>query len=161
PILALSLLLFVLGASTFATVDAACDLPFKDIGGRCFLVENFAKGAWADTNHWCGYYGATLAKLDDASVFAALVQEIKNSGISETFFWIGASDSAAEGNWVWLDGTPVAMGTPFWSLTGSSCTVQEPKGGTGQNCAALHPKRSYYFDDIGCTTQAGAICEKI
>lgn len=58
----------------------ACDLPFKVIGGRCFLVENFAKGAWADTNHWCGYYGATLAKLDDASVFAALVQEIKDSG---------------------------------------------------------------------------------
>ncbi|XP_069983626.1 uncharacterized protein [Penaeus vannamei] len=59
----------------------ACDLPFKVIGGRCFLVENFAKGAWADTNHWCGYYGATLAKLDDASVFAALVQEIKDSDL--------------------------------------------------------------------------------
>ncbi|XP_047498516.1 uncharacterized protein LOC125045354 [Penaeus chinensis] len=150
----------ILLCSTFFTADAVCDPPYKEIGGRCLLIDNFVVGTWADMNHWCGYFGGKLATLDDASVFAAVLQDIKTSGISKTFLWTGASDSMEEGVWTWLDGTPVAEGTPFWSLSGSGCTAQEPTGGKNQNCALLNPNRNYYFDDAACTTQAGAICEK-
>ncbi|XP_037773512.1 perlucin-like protein [Penaeus monodon] len=156
----LTFVLLILGGSTFSTVSAACTPPFKEIAGLCFLIDNFATGTWADTNHWCGYFGGKLAKLDNADVFAAVVQDIKDSGLSKSFYWIGASDSEEEGVWKWLDNTAVDMGTPFWSLAGSGCTVQEPSGGTNQNCAVLNPNRNYYFDDAGCATQAGAICEK-
>ncbi|XP_042883113.1 C-type lectin domain family 7 member A-like [Penaeus japonicus] len=108
----------------------------------------------------CKFLGADLVKLDNASVFADIVSYIVTSGISPTSFWIGATDAEVEGVWQWTDGAIVTMGTPFWSLTGSSCTVQEPKGGTGQNCALLNSNRSYFFDDAACSTQAAVICEK-
>ena len=30
-------------------------------------------------------------------------------------FWIGADDVITEGTFQWIDGSPVAMGAPFWS----------------------------------------------
>lgn len=39
------------------------------------------------------------------------------SGLTESF-WLGGSDSAVEGDWVWLaDGTRIDKGTPYWALS--------------------------------------------
>ena len=48
----------------------------------------------------------------------------------EKDFWIGAVNSASEGNWYWLNGEPANSSELIWA-------VGEPDGGTRQNCVAV------------------------
>ncbi|XP_027220713.2 C-type lectin domain family 7 member A [Penaeus vannamei] len=161
----LSLVLAVCGAAEVNLQPRAgptCDPPFLIVGtSKCVLVNNISVGSWHDMKHYCALLGAQLVKLDSASDFAALVNYINGEGLTKAFYWIGASDETDEGEWLWTDLSPVAMGAPFWSPTGSSCSETEPKGGANSDCAALNPNKFYYFDDLPCSNTAGVICEKM
>lgn len=41
---------------------------------------------------------------------------------------MGANDTETEGEWAWLDGTPVRMGTPLWALYRYSSNDYEQVG---------------------------------
>ena len=36
------------------------------------------------------------------------------AGYDGVDYWVGGSDILVEGAWQWIDGSPVAMGAPFW-----------------------------------------------
>lgn len=78
-------------------------------------------------------------------------------GLPEVDYWVGATDEGHEGVWLWVDGSVVEMGTPFWAI---GChDNQLPDGGTYENCAVLSKAYSLYFDDVSCDGIAYAICE--
>lgn len=62
-----------------------------------------------------------------------------------------------EGMWVWTDGTPVVMGTPYWANSGCS-NEQDPDGETRQKCAILGGPFHHYMIDDYCTTTAYPFC---
>lgn len=92
-----------------------------------------------------------LAVVDDCY----LMQQLWNH-ILETYgkisHWLGATDQHHEGTWVWVDGTPVAMGTPFWPY------YQPDIDNEDQHCLQFHASWNGYFDDTNCTLSYPFVC---
>ena len=70
-----------------------------------------------------------------------------NSKFGGDTFWLGGSDEASEGSWVWSDGSPVTVS--YWA--GS-----EPNGGDTENCLGWYGGR-YWFDSR-CTSDRYFAC---
>jgi hypothetical protein len=84
--------------------------------------------------------------------------------------WVGASDTANEGVWIW-----VSDGAQFWAgdgVTGAAVNgafanwnTDEPNGGENSDCArmlariAAQPDRNAPWADLECTELLGALCE--
>nr|XP_055074613.1 uncharacterized protein LOC129454124 [Misgurnus anguillicaudatus] len=66
--------------------------------------------------------------------------------------WIGLSDSDVEGTWKWVDGSTLNTSFSFWDKS-----VNEPNGGTKENCAVTY---SSGWIDYSCTNTYKWICEK-
>ncbi|XP_050714808.1 uncharacterized protein LOC126997636 isoform X4 [Eriocheir sinensis] len=92
---------------------------------------------------------ATTLAVATAAVCLASVQA---GDLDTDAFWLGGSDAAKEGSWVWLDGTEIPLGTPHWY----PCNGQ-PNGGTQQNYLALYTP-DYYFHSLEESRQIMGIC---
>jgi hypothetical protein len=84
--------------------------------------------------------------------------------------WIGASDAANEGEWVWVDD-----GTPFWNGTATngravnrayeSWSANQPNGGVNTNCARLATTNAGALNgtptwaDVECEDLRPSVCE--
>ncbi|XP_027220714.2 C-type lectin domain family 7 member A [Penaeus vannamei] len=139
-----------------------CPLPYQYIGGRCLFVNPFGTKSWGDMNAYCQNMGGHMAKLDDANLLGYVFDYLTgNEGLGDVFYWIGATDAATEGEWLWHDGTRVTMGTPFWGDAPSG--NQAPDGGEDHDCAFLKPTDHFFFNDYLCegdnTHSFGVICE--
>nr|QIE05465.1 C-type lectin 1 [Portunus trituberculatus] len=143
--------------------SGGCSSPYTMVAGRCLYINFATSGTW-DRFHsmYCKDTGGNdLVTVDDANFLADLVQYITSIGWQDGLFWIGASDKSHEGHWIWPNGSPVKMGTPFWGTYG--CYNQQyPDGGTNENCAILDGNANLYFNDFKCDTALAVfgICEK-
>lgn len=79
-----------------------------------------------------------------------------NPAMSDACTWIGGTDAASEGNWVWEhDGSSIPLGGPHWD----PCET-EPDGGRKENYMAICPDRYYYKDYPGDSVHKHhAICQ--
>ncbi|XP_069172631.1 C-type lectin domain family 17, member A-like [Procambarus clarkii] len=163
------LLLLFLGAAAvvnggMTTVSSkaggtSCTSPFHDVGGRCLYVDVSNTGSWDTMRTHCRSLGGDLAILNDAEVYSSLIRYIHGSGFPELQYWIGATDEAQEGLWLWVNQEPVQMGTPYWANYGCS-NLQMPTGGTAENCLCLDNTYHLYFNDGICSQTLHAICEQ-
>ena len=88
----------------------------------------------------CDAFGATLVAVtpDRAVALAAI-------GAPLGRWWIGASDRAVEGEFVWVDESPVdaedwGVGQPSAATPGHDCVLQDADSGWGtQPCTATAP----------------------
>ena len=72
-----------------------------------------------------------------------------NSKMGGHTFWLGATDSASEGSWVWLDGSPVSW--TYWRY-------DQPSGTSNWDCLAwVGSWRSWR--DLGCGYDRYSVCE--
>ncbi|RXG59474.1 hypothetical protein Avbf_14946 [Armadillidium vulgare] len=79
--------------------------------------------SWFEAEMFCESMTGSLAILDDVHDYFQLLKYIQGKEIKSRF-WIGAKYSlSGNGNstesnrtWTWLNGKPVTMGAPFWSL---------------------------------------------
>lgn len=132
--------------------------------GHCYLVEASPR-SWSEARAQCQARGAgwDLASLRSPldSVFAAELLEIEA--------WVGATDAAVEGQWLWAD-----TAEAFWSGTGAGQALNgaytnwnsdEPNGGDNSDCARtlprslLFPRRVAPWADLSCAERRGALCE--
>ncbi|XP_042883674.1 C-type lectin domain family 17, member A-like [Penaeus japonicus] len=136
---------------------ANCPEGFHNIADHCiqFLTDS---GTWYEMKDRCFNVGARMVKVDSDNFMYHLVRFIKNNGLGGHMYWVGASDEGHEGTYRWTDGTEVKMGTPFWGDDGDQ--VQEPDGGSKQNCAVLNKNDHFFFGDSKCGADYSAICEK-
>ncbi|XP_073667838.1 uncharacterized protein [Paramisgurnus dabryanus] len=101
------------------------------------------KKTWSDSRANCIQRGADLIIINNQEE----QDFVKNvSGIE---YWIGLSDSDAEGRWKWVDGSTLT--TSFWDKS-----IPEPNGGTPENCAVTY---SPGWADYSCTKTLNWICE--
>lgn len=69
-------------------------------------------------------------------------------------YWLGATDEHQEHLWLWVDGTFVPMGTPFWK-------PDEPNNLDGnENCLSFH-NFTGYFNDYACSMEFYFICQDV
>ncbi len=109
-------------------VNPANIYTFTYNGKNYELVKE--KKNWTDAATCAASRGGYLVQIDDSSEQAAMVTALTASGISTTYnpisdgggtsyVWIGATDKATEGIWLW-DGNNDGTGTNFWSGEGAA-----------------------------------------
>jgi hypothetical protein len=145
--------------SCVSSADCTCEF----YGGHAYRFCRAGKN-FTDARAACVTSGMKLVRLNDAAenqwVYDVTVAEALTS------IWIGATDSALEGDWRWVDGTP------FWSgkgpLAGGSAVgglysawdgfADEPNVGVDEDCAGYWRPRPTWAD-LTCTDANAYICE--
>ncbi|XP_063599774.1 macrophage mannose receptor 1-like [Penaeus indicus] len=138
--------------------NITCPILFVEVGGLCMMFVTWAEETWDEARQSCAGASSELLAITDVEVFRALYLYIHLEYLSGHAFWLGGSDLASEGTWVYTTGEPVPMGTPFWGLFEMSAPIQEPNGGTGQNCLAITSDGYYNFRDYSCNSKFNPLC---
>nr|UIS31342.1 Ig-lectin [Eriocheir sinensis] len=132
----------------------ACGSSFELVGSGCFYFsDNIALG-WDSARTFCKSLAAEadLAVVDDCNLLHLLWNHIL-AAYGENDYWIGATDQHEEGMWMWVDGTAVTMGTPFW-VYGQPDNLHE-----NEHCMNLYGIRNGNFNDANCTKEMHFICQ--
>ncbi|XP_037790409.1 uncharacterized protein LOC119585768 isoform X2 [Penaeus monodon] len=149
---------------TTPSPPAECPSPFDAVGGKCILVDIFESVTWAEARYLCEKFEADLVTLESLGFYAELLDFLNFKGLAGHDYWVGANDTETEGEWAWLNGTPVRMGTPLWALYrySSNDYEQEPtsSGSDSGDCAFMDKSRFLYLDDGECGSTKAAICQK-
>ncbi|XP_066267584.1 uncharacterized protein [Branchiostoma lanceolatum] len=118
--------------------------PFNGVCYKYFAVSK----KYDEARQTCATDWGTLAMPKDTETNAF----IAHLGSGETR-WIGLTDAASEGQWVFQDGqTLESTGYSNWDGT-------EPDGGTGENCAALSRTTGSPWVDVKCNSDRKLICQ--
>ncbi|CAL4126543.1 unnamed protein product, partial [Meganyctiphanes norvegica] len=140
---------------------SGCGESFTPVGDSCLLLALSKKVTWAAARQYCQGLGADLVVFKDANHYAKTLDYVRrvNGENTAVNVWIGGSDAAVEGRWVWVTEELMPRGPPFWGSHDGYGS--EPGGGTGQNCAGLYHPDRYYVHDFPCTTALATLCQKI
>jgi hypothetical protein len=124
-------------------------VPFK-IDGQLYLGYSEPM-SWAAAREHCRSQGMELASVTSAAQNQALAAAMKAQVVGERHFWVGGTDSAAEGRWAWSDGSA-------WSY--SNWAASEPNGGTRENCVMVYTSDSNAaWNDQPCLDALGFACK--
>ena len=77
--------------------------------------------------------------------------------------WIGATDAAAEGTWLWTDGSPVLFNgasTTNPAIVRPPWDTGQPDNSGNQDCAQMW-QGDGEWDDLGCGDARGFVCEGV
>jgi Lectin C-type domain len=138
-----------------------CDLPAAAaVPGSC--VELTANGAgdvrvlcnstasWSEARTTCAGFGGDLSILYSRAEHVALLADLEALGFTIEL-WLGASDIDSEGDWVWIDGTPLPAPYSDWKSG-------EPNNDNGEDCLEMQGSSGVWNDDDCDATQSYA-CE--
>lgn len=104
-----------------------------------FINPQFMSGPQAQS--YAQTFGANLISVQSASENADLLQALSNQGYAGQVIWIGFTDAAVEGTFVWYDNAPV---------TYSNWAPGEPNNSGGnENCTQIYPDGTW--NDLNCT----------
>ncbi|XP_050736495.1 alpha-N-acetylgalactosamine-specific lectin-like [Eriocheir sinensis] len=134
----------------------ACISPFESVGGGCFYFAANLEMNWNDARAFCKSLssGADLAVVDDCNLMHLLWNHILMAYGAGNYL-LGATDQHEEGTWVWVDGTAVTMGTPFW-LYG-----QPDNQNNVQHYLRLFEQYGGYFDDASYGAEYHFVCQDL
>lgn len=109
----------------------------------------------ATPSTWDGARGLCQMWFGDLATITSPEEQGIIEAIAATDGWIGATDAAMEGTWVWVTNEPFAY---------SNWNAGEPNNsGTGENCAELYGGMStapFKWNDGPCTAMLPAYCER-
>ena len=139
--------------STTTTTTTTTTTP-RVLSWQTFKGAEYAKVlesndiTWSEGRAICQSAGGDLAKITDY----AIQRFLNNLGSLDKTFWIGATDVAQVGTWLWSDNSPVVYSN--WNeCTCSNCN--------SKNCAAVKKDEEGRWTRYDCSdTQDGVICEK-
>ncbi|XP_075758237.1 macrophage mannose receptor 1-like [Pelodiscus sinensis] len=130
--------------SRFCHVCAPCRMGWTLFQDRCYF-QSRSLGTWDAANRSCASLGAMLLQVTSHAEQAHIVSYMKVPAS-----WMGLTDQALEGAWMWVDGTHPATNASYWQ-TG------EPSGGSKENCALTLQDGQWY--DAPCTEEHHWVCE--
>ncbi|XP_035265937.1 CD209 antigen-like protein C isoform X1 [Anguilla anguilla] len=128
--------------------------------GRAYYFSS-QRMNWMQSRDYCISKGATLVIIKSEQKQSFLLANIRET------HWIGLSDLRTEGQWHWVDDTPISpTEIQFWHTRPNG--EHEPDnwtgGGdpTGEDCAALGYSGGNLEEwfDASCTVQKRFVCEK-
>ena len=140
-------------ASQTALTTTTTTTTERPLSWRTFKGAEYAKVlescTWSQARTICQSAGGDLAKISDYAI-----QRFLNSfGSSDKTYWIGATDVATEGTWVWQDNSQVVYTN--WNR----CPA--PSDDTAKNCAALQKDENGRWSHNDCEqTKHGVVCER-
>ena len=113
--------------------------------------------SWQQSQRFCRNWGGNLA-MHGVKTLENRKKLILKLPIENFDFWIGASDIASEGNWVWVNGESASSSELIWG------GGQPDNGGGSQDCILVAgfpgvPKFGTAWDQR-CGFLLQALCEK-
>ncbi|XP_034156883.1 C-type lectin domain family 4 member M [Pangasianodon hypophthalmus] len=112
-----------------------------------YYMSKEQKG-WEESRQDCSSRGADLVIINSREE-----QEFIGQQLGSTVAWIGLSDRDREGEWKWVDGTPLT--TKYWR-------PGEPNNSDDEDCAEIYYSDSNkaVWNDNKCSEKRHWICEK-
>ncbi|XP_069543969.1 CD209 antigen-like [Brachyistius frenatus] len=132
------------------TIEAkACPTGWRKFEFSCYFTS-VSKKTWTLSREYCQSKGADLAIIKSPEEMAF----INSLHGHDKEVWIGLSDGGAEGQWKWVDGTP--MNKSYWGKG-------QPNSydGRNQDCVEFWHRATGIGDwnDESCTIEQQWICE--
>jgi hypothetical protein len=142
----------------FRTVPVLAGPIVNPANGHIYYL--LPEDTWTNSEAMAENLGGTLTIIDD---------QAENDWIYATFgyygglprnLWIGCTDAAMEGTWVWVTGQPLTYSN--WAASSG-----EPNNsGGGENCGQIFPPfevagRASLWNDIDCHAQINGVVEVI
>ena len=127
-----------------------CDLKLKN---KCYVHVDQSLN-WNEAEHCCAAWGGHLASIHSVTENNVLNQ-IRNK---DRFTWIGLSDSASDGTYVWTDGTEFDY---------TNFARNQPDSSNGESCFHFFDQaRGEAWNDYNCMSSSSEhvmtsyICQK-
>uniref|UniRef100_A0A8C3W5V9 C-type lectin domain-containing protein n=1 Tax=Catagonus wagneri TaxID=51154 RepID=A0A8C3W5V9_9CETA len=117
-------------------------LPFQ---GKCYYFSPNTK-SWDEARQFCQENYSHLVIINN---FAEQVSSPFQAHGSPRVYWLGLNDRNLEGDWRWLDGSPVTLS--FWD-------PEEPNNLYDEDCASMN--RGGTWNDLSCDKTTYWICER-
>ena len=130
---------------------------------HCYIRVSLAM-TWSQAKSNCETLGGGAHLVTIASAQEQLAVALLDDGtISRA--WIGATDSAGEGDWRWIDGkdfppspSPNALSLQKWRTGEPNNTdANDP---TGEDCGTIELTNNGLWDDRSCAGTRASICER-
>ncbi|KAI1885771.1 hypothetical protein AGOR_G00207230 [Albula goreensis] len=127
-------------------------LHFED---KCYYFSS-DKMDWEKSKESCEAMGSHLAILHSHAQHEALEKAARSKGTFDYHYWIGLTDRHTEGEWKWVDNTPV--NNTYWDKVHSEPDNHLSGGEEGEDCATLNSHSRSWFD-VPCNFIYLRICE--
>lgn len=108
--------------------------------------------SWKQAKKWCEDNGGHLVIIENEAEANALTQFLTQPGVPDNF-WIGATDEKTEGEWLWVDGSPVTF---------TKWKPREPDNHQGHgdgHYVAMHVPDGGAWDDVPVHEKRPFVCE--
>ncbi|CAJ1082999.1 hepatic lectin-like isoform X2 [Xyrichtys novacula] len=136
-----------------------CEEGWERFGEMCY---NFStnKLNWNASRDDCQRRGGDLVKIESREEQIYLDEILRNKMKEpEDKFWIGLTDSVNEGEWLWVDGSPLNERFTFWGQNEPDNLMHDDA--RGQDCARVGGTGfSKHWFDRSCRSPQKSICEK-
>ncbi|XP_026160185.1 CD209 antigen-like [Mastacembelus armatus] len=130
--------------------ERKCPAGWKKFQCSCYFTS-VSKKSWSQSREYCQRFGADLATIQSQAEMTFINSLYK----SDKEVWIGLTDEGVEGQWKWVDGTPLT--TAYWGKG-------QPNSydGRNQDCVEFWHRGSSIGDwnDENCNVEQNWICEK-
>ena len=103
--------------------------------------------SWADADTACQAAGLQLASVQSAAQNALLVTAAAGNAV-----WIGGTDAASEGAWVWSPSN-----TP---LSYTNWATGQPENSGGEDCMDFRGHADSKWNDNRCTRKYKYVCQQ-
>jgi len=149
-------------------------LYFDQESGSCFKYEVLTdrERTWDDAKTECVAKSGALASVHSEEEWT-FVKGMIPSGV--TGVWLGGSDKATEGTWVWTDGSPEIVQIALKLQVGVKLDYQtevlyskvtftdwygpNPDGSTRANCLMAYSGYTWQWNDQDCAKTLHAVCK--
>uniref|UniRef100_A0A668RY63 C-type lectin domain-containing protein n=1 Tax=Oreochromis aureus TaxID=47969 RepID=A0A668RY63_OREAU len=111
-----------------------CEEGWEQHGGKCYYFST-NKSSWNESRDDCRAKGGDLVKIDSR----------------EEQFWIGLTDSAEQGRWLWVDGSPLNKSLSYWN-------DNEPDNWPEDDCVMMGEKGDRYLKSWSDTSCKSLYC---
>ncbi len=131
-----------------ANVTVLASTVVKYDRGAYYLIET--PTTWKNANQFCKQMGGHLAVIDSPLDQARICSLLEHAAAND--YWIGATDEAAEGEWLWITGEPMLYAN--WA-DGQPDNYNSDNGGENY----LQVYRNGTWNDSGKDTTIGFIIQ--
>ncbi|XP_044191215.1 asialoglycoprotein receptor 1-like isoform X3 [Thunnus albacares] len=139
-----------------------CDKGWLQCGGKCYYFST-TNSSWEESRRYCQSHGGDLVKIDSRAEQIFLTKELSDKmNYHEDKFWIGLTDSKEEGEWFWVDDSPLSTSWSFWRK--GEPDNWEGENPEGEHCVRMgekgRPAELNCWSDKSCDVPQRSICEK-
>uniref|UniRef100_A0A674JHW7 C-type lectin domain-containing protein n=1 Tax=Terrapene triunguis TaxID=2587831 RepID=A0A674JHW7_9SAUR len=126
-----------------------CPPGWQRFEKSCYFFSTSTK-SWPDAKQFCmdQKSGLVIVNTEEEQTF------LSNHITEPHVYWLGLSDSAKEGEWRWVDGSPLSVSFRRFWFPG------EPNNGVGLEEDCVHLRSDGNWNDAICSLTHYWICEQ-